>query len=320
MKILILGGSGQTGSYLCDLYTSSGSEVYNASRNASPHPQNQAKFYKIEVDKKFEIRQLLIELNPDLVVNLLSLSSVYECERNPEISLEINTNFVEKCLVAISEVQEIIGSRIEFIQASSSEMYSGNLAGTVINEESELNPVTTYGKHKAMAHEKVMEYNSKCGGARAAILFNHESPRRPPKFVSKKIINGILDIKFGQIETLELGNIGARRDWGYAADYAAGIEILGSQSEHPALVFASGELHSVEAFLIQAAKTIGVANIMDKVTINQDLVRKVENDGLIGDSTKAKNLGWRHTQNFYSLIDLMASEELADRKNQMETR
>ena len=240
MKVLILGGSGQTGSYLCELYAASGHEVFNASRTPSRYSPDSGRFLQIVVDELFDISGLIQKASPDLIINLLSLSSVIECEKNPELSQELNWFFVEKCLKEVARARAYFEREIQFIQASSSEMYSGYVAETVVSENSVLNPATTYGKHKAKAHEAVQEFNSSFGGARAAILFNHESPRRTSKFVSKKIINGLIDIKMGESKKLELGNIATRRDWGFAPDYADGIMILGKNPDVSSLVFASG--------------------------------------------------------------------------------
>ena len=315
LRVLILGGSGQTGSYLCDLYAASGDKVINASRRPSEFSRGEVQFSRILVDEFFDISKLIENSLPDLVINLLSLSSVFECEKNPELSKELNWIFVEKCLKAVQNAREKFGSDIQFVQASSSEMFSGYAAETVINEDSALNPATTYGKHKAQAHEAVLDFNSSYGSARAAILFNHESPRRTSNFVSKKIIKGLIDIKVGKSAKLELGNINSRRDWGFAPDYAQGIMILAENLNCSTLVLASGELHSVEEFVEHAAKTIGVSDIADKIFINQDLIRKVENDGLIGDSTKARMLGWVQSMSFYEMIDHVAGYEIANQED-----
>jgi GDPmannose 4,6-dehydratase len=314
LKVLILGGSGQTGSYLCDLYANSGHEVFNASRTPSRYSRDNVRFLEIVVDEFFDVSGLIEKASPDLVINLLSLSSVSDCERNPGLSQELNWLFVERCLKALRSARDHFGRDIHFVQASSSEMYSGYAAETVINENSMLNPATTYGKHKARAHEAILDFNSSFGGARAAILFNHESPRRDSKFVSKKIINGLVDIQEGKIGKIELGNINTRRDWGFAADYAQGIMILGEKSSVSSLVFASGKLYSVKDFVKHAAKTIGISEINDRIFINQDLIRNVENDGLIGDSTMARTHGWIETLDFHELIGYMAEHEIANRK------
>ncbi len=299
---------------MCELYAASGHEVLNASRSPSAYSRDNARWIQIEVNQFFDFSELIENASPDLVINLLSLSSVIECEKRPEVSQELNWVFVDKCLKAVQRARVHFGRDIHFIQASSSEMFSGCAAETVINENSALNPATMYGKHKAYAHEAILNFNSSFGGARAAILFNHESPRRKSNFVSKKIISGLIDIKMGRSEKLELGNINSRRDWGFAADYAEGMMILGQNFNAPTLVYASGELHSVEDFVKYAAKSIGVPNICEKILINQELIRKVENDGLIGDSTEARKFGWAQTLDFYGMIDHMASHEIANRQ------
>jgi GDPmannose 4,6-dehydratase len=194
-------------------------------------------------------------------------------------------------------------------------MYSGYPAETVVSETTELKPLTTYGEHKTIAHLATLMRNQTDGNAQTVILFNHESPRRPQRFVSQKITKGLVSMKYGNIERLTLGNIHSRRDWGFADDYALGILKLIENQNFDSVILASGELHSVREFIVEGAKFLGIENALKRIEIDPNLLRKKENDGLIGDSSKARHfLEWKQTVNFRELIQLMIDSEIQRRK------
>ena len=262
-----------------------------------------------------EVSDLFHFSSPKIIINLISISSVFSCEENPALSKRVNSDFVDNLLGALGRYQSNVQEPIRFVQASSSEMFSGYEPETVITVNSYLNPKTTYGRHKALAHLATQNYNQKYGNAATAVLFNHESPRRPQNFVSKKIISGLVDIKLGLSENLKLGNMSSRRDWGYAKDYASGILKLSENSFLDNLIFASGQLHSIEDFLVRAADILGIENYQKKIEIDPSLIRKLDNDGIIGDPTKAfETMQWKNSLSFSDLIEVMAAAELEKRK------
>jgi GDPmannose 4,6-dehydratase len=315
MKVLIFGASGQTGSYLSEQFIERGSIVYNLSRTRGSFSPPDSRFIQFDALNENDLLSILMKINPDIVINLLSMSSVYECAKNPELSKMLNCDFVLNVIDAVTKYEQIVGVPLKFLQASSSEMYSGYPAETVVSETTELKPLTTYGEHKTIAHLATLMRNQTDGNAQTVILFNHESPRRPQRFVSQKITKGLVSMKYGNIERLTLGNIHSRRDWGFADDYALGILKLIENQNFDSVILASGELHSVSEFIVEGAKFLGIENALKRIEIDPNLLRKKENDGLIGDSSKARHfLEWKQTVNFRELIQLMIDSEIQRRK------
>lgn len=314
MNVLIFGASGQTGSYLSEQYIAQGANVYNASRTNGLFSPAESRFIHFDALSGSEILTILTQSTPDVVINLLSLSSVFECARNPEMSKQLNADFVLDLIGAIAEYEQINGSPVKFLQASSSEMYSGYPAGSVISEIMEPKPLTTYGIHKTIAHFATLERSRDQKNSQAVVLFNHESPRRSLKFVSRKITNGLVSMKFDKLEQLTLGNINSRRDWGFASDYASGIRKLIENQNLTTIVLASGELHSVSDFFTEGAKYLEIHNPMERIAIDPNLLREKENDGLIGDPSMAKQkLSWARSIEFNDLVRLMIDSELQRR-------
>jgi GDPmannose 4,6-dehydratase len=315
VNVLIFGASGQTGSYLSEHFIAQGSSVYNASRTRGLFTPTDSKFVQFDAFDENDVLALLTKLKPDAVINLLSMSSVYECSKNPEASKHLNTNFVLNLIEEIARYEQNLGLPIKFLQASSSEMYSGYLPETLISESTSLKPLTTYGEHKSIAHFATLERNQTAGNAQAVILFNHESPRRSQGFVSQKITNSLVNMKYGYGEKVVLGNIHSRRDWGYAADYALGIQKLIENQNLESVILASGELHSVSEFILEGAKHLEIEDIVGRIEIDPNLLRKKENDGLIGDPSRAKqHLKWTRTMSFRDLVQLMIDSEAQRRK------
>ena len=312
--MLILGGSGQTGSYLSENYLSKKYRVFNASRTPGKFTKPNVTHVPFDASSEDNLFELVNEVKPNTIINLLSLSSVFACEENPSLSQRINCDFVFKILEILDHYRNKFETSINFVQASSSEMYSAYEANTVISEDSVLNARTIYGIHKSLAHQATLEFNRSNGTAQSAILFNHESPRRPANFVSQKIVKSLVEIKLGLRNKIELGNIETRRDWGYAKDYAEGIVKLTENPQIESLVFASGEIHSIKEFVRIVSEILEIKNYEDIIEINSELKRKNENDGLIGNSNKALETSqWKPSLTFFELIQLMVNHELLSR-------
>jgi GDPmannose 4,6-dehydratase len=312
MNFLVLGASGQTGSYLAQLLeANSNYKVFSASRGLNQifTPKN---FLRLEPELNLsKLAQLIQACDADVVINLISLSSVFECERDPVTSKNLNFVLVKDLSIAVLRAQNLLSKPVLLFQCSSSEMYSNLPSHSIISEETALNPGTVYGKHKALALDYL---RSKCIGNpdfiyASGILFNHESPRRSSNFVSKKIINGVRDISMGRLDFLELGDISVERDWSYAPDFAKGIASLTQARVTGEFVFASGELHSIDEFCERAFKFFGIDDYKRFVRINADFLRKNNNNGLIGDASKLRrSLDWSPTVDFTGLVKIMATE------------
>jgi len=312
MNLLILGASGQTGSYLAEILEKDLENiVFSASRNPNPFfvPKN---FIPMNSDLTIRnMSKIINEVKADAVINMISLSSVFECELSPNLSEAINRNFVEDLTKAVLESQEKLNQQILFFQCSSSEMYSNLEPYSLISEDTQLNPGTLYGKHKAEALEFLRNTSSSKPELLYAtgIFFNHESPRRSSNFVSKKIASRVREISEGRSQTLELGDISVQRDWSYAPDFAQGVADLVNLRRNGEFVFASGELHSIDEFCELSFRFFGIDNYKDLVHCNPDFIRKNNNNGLIGDSSKLRNeIQWQPRVEFAELVRIMCSD------------
>ena len=305
MKTLILGSSGQTGSYLGPLILDSGHEVVGASRHLAADTSSGFKHLSLDIRDTGKFKSMIEAENPDAVVNLSSMSSVSECAAQPTLSEEINFLAVVNLTKIIKAHQDVAEKAIHFIQASSSEMYAGLGSDVLINEYSKLAPLSVYGRHKAMAHEYL---DSIATGIpiTQAILFNHESSRRPEKFVSQKIIKNVVELYLGKITQVPFGNMKTRRDWSFAGDIAQALSEILKLSSTGSFVIGSGVLHSVEDFFLKACNLMGIPNGLDFTHQDSTLIRKVENDGLIADTTKARaKLKWEPKFQFGEIVHEM---------------
>lgn len=318
MKVLIFGSSGQTGSYLVQKLLEEGNHVIGVARRKFPYALfNEELFTEIVLDPtEKEVLERIIDFTDfDAVVNFLSLSSVAECEKNSEVSKRINFEFAASLFNFVSKKSRKTNTPIRIIQASSSEMYGGYPSGTLIDETLSLNPISTYGKHKSLAHlhlEQVKVENELIS-ASSLILFNHESPRRDSRFVTKKIIDTIYEISKGMETTLHLGDIEVKRDWGYAADFAIGIAEVLSSSSNLNFVIATGSLHSVKDFCDETFENFGIPVEKRIIVCEKSLMRSRNNNGLAGSTDLiGKELNWRPKVGFQELVRILASSKLGE--------
>lgn len=290
-------------------------EVIGVARGGSPYSFSHSELYSThtaDLSKIEDFESILLKTRPNVIVNLASLSSVSACERDPELSKKLNLDNVIKLADAITKYDDIEGKPHQFIQASSSEMYASNSEAMRINEKSILAPKSIYGIHKAEAHEYIqkMKLAKPESKMQCAILFNHESPRRGNRFVSRKIVNSIYRISIGQQKLLELGNVYAERDWGYALDFAQAIYLLSKEFGSEDYVISTGETHSIKEFYERTFEVFGINDFSHLVSIDESLIRPIENTGLSGDNTKIfQNLGWSPNVYFHELIFILAEAE-----------
>lgn len=316
-KALITGITGQDGSYLAELLLQKGYKVYGLKRRtSSPNIDN---IKKIEKEIEFvsgDLRDLasLSEAvkvaNPDEVYNLAAQSFVGDSWTQPIYTAEVTGLGVTNMLEAI----RINKPNARFYQASSSEMF-GKVLETPQKETTPFYPRSPYGVAKVFGHWMTVNYRESYGVyACSGILFNHESPRRGIEFVTRKITDAVAKIKLGLQDKLYLGNIEAKRDWGYAGDYVEAMWLMLQQKKPDDYVIATGETHSVKEFLDIAFKYVGL-NWQDYVVIDPKFTRPAEVDLLLGNASKAnKNLGWNPKVSFEELIILMVNHDLL--KNQ----
>jgi GDPmannose 4,6-dehydratase len=315
-KAFITGITGQDGSYLAEILLEKDYEVYGMVRRSSSFNTARVDHIFGDIELVFGdladasvLNQLVRTIRPDEVYNLGAQSHVRVSFDVPEYTADVGALGTLRLLDAIRE--EGVGCR--FYQASSSEMF-GEVSEAPQREETPFHPRSPYGVAKVFAYWITRNYREAYGMyAVNGILFNHESPRRGPTFVTRKITRAVGAILRGEQEDLKLGNLEAKRDWGYARDYMDGAWRM-LQAEKPEdFVLATNETHTVEEFLEQAFTYAGL-DWRDYVKIDPHYFRPAEVDLLIGDYSKAKEkLGWEPTVRFEELVRMMVD---ADRERQ----
>ena len=312
-KALITGVTGQDGSYLADFLLEQGYDVYGMVRRASTenferieHLEGMIHLHQADLLDQLSLIELIKEIKPDEIYNLAAQSFVPTSWVQPVLTGEFTALGVTRMLEAI----RLMDGGIRFYQASSSEMF-GKVQEIPQKEDTPFYPRSPYGVAKVYGHFITVNYRESynlfaCSG----ILFNHESPRRGKEFVTRKVTDGVAKIKCGLAKELRLGNLEAKRDWGYAGDYVRAMWMMLQQDSAEDYVIATGEQHSVQDLVEIAFDCVGL-NWEDFVITDPDLLRPAEVDTLIGDSTKAKEkLGWVPKVTFKELIEMMVEEDL----------
>lgn len=317
---LITGINGMDGSHLADFLLEKGYEVFGVERRSSTknrknteHLEKYEHFHFITADltDQNSLYRALKKSNPDEVYNLAAQSFVGASWDIPIQTSLVNGLGVANFLEAIREYENDTKRKVKFYQASTSEMF-GNNGGGYANEETPFYPRSPYGVSKLYAYWMVKNYRESHGlFACSGILFNHESERRGIEFVTRKITDAVARIKLGLQDTISLGNIEAKRDWGYAPDYVEGMWLMLQQEEPDDYVLATEQNHSIKDFLKIAFDEVGIDNWDEYIVIDPQFYRPAEVDILIGDSSKAKDkLGWKCRTSFEELVRLMVRNDL----------
>ena len=312
-RALITGITGQDGSYLAEFLLDKGYEVFGVVRSTSlgtferiEHLLPRLDLIEGDMQDDGSLMRALKYSHPDEVYHLAAHSFVHRSFGQPVFTADVTGVGVARILEAIRETD----LSIRFYQASSSEMY-GNTPESPQNEDTLLVPASPYAVSKVFGHLLTQNYRTAYGMfASSGILFNHESPRRGLHFVTRKVTDGVARISLGLSDGLELGNLEARRDWGYAGDYVEAMWLMLQQDAPDDFVIATGTNHSVRELCEFA---FGVANLdyRDHVTVNEANLRPSDVESLIGDASKAKRkLGWEPTTDFESLIRMMVEADL----------
>ncbi|MBV9607029.1 MAG: GDP-mannose 4,6-dehydratase [Solirubrobacterales bacterium] len=318
-RALITGITGQDGSYLAELLLERGYEVHGLVRRSSSehferieHLRHRIRLHQADLLDQRSLFDALREARPTEIYNLAAMSFVAVSWIQPTLTAEFTGVGVTRMLEAVRDACP----EARFYQASSSEMF-GNVREVPQNELTAFYPRSPYGVAKAYGHFITVNYRESYDlHATSGILFNHESPRRGLEFVTRKITSHAAAIRLGLVDQLELGNLDAERDWGYARDYVQAMWMMLQQPEPQDYVIATGVAHSVRDCLEIAFDHAGV-EIDGHVVINDALKRPAEVDHLIGDASKAKrDLGWEPATSFEELIRLMvdADYELLSRE------
>jgi GDPmannose 4,6-dehydratase len=311
---LITGITGQDGSYLAEVLLEQGYRVVGMTRRSSTvtneriaHLVDQIDIVQGDLLDQNSLAQALRETQPNEVYNLAAQSFVPTSWNQPVLTGEFTGLGVTRLLEAIRQVDPAI----RFYQASSSEMF-GKVTETPQHELTRLHPRSPYGVAKVYGHWITLNYRESYDlYAVSGILFNHESPRRGLEFVTRKITDGVARIKLGLSDHLSLGNLDARRDWGFAKDYVRAMWLMLQQEAPDDYVIATGTAHSVRDFCAAAFSHVGL-NYEDHVTVDPAMVRPAEVDMLVGDPSKARRqLGWEPTVSFEALVEMMVDADLA---------
>ncbi len=322
-KALITGITGQDGAYLTELLLSKGYEVHGIIRRAStfntdridhlyrdPHDREARLFLHYgDLTDGTSLRRILEKVQPNEVYNLGAQSHVKVSFEQPEYTADVVATGTLRLLEALRDYMKVSGQEVRIYQAGSSEMFGASPPPQ--SEKTPFHPRSPYAVAKVAAHWYAVNYREAygmfiCNG----ILFNHESPRRGETFVTRKITRAVGRIKLGLQQKLYLGNLDARRDWGFAGDYVEAMWLMLQQPLPDDYVIATGESHSVREFLEEAFGYAGL-DWQDFVEIDPRYFRPAEVDHLLGDATKARTrLGWRPRVGFQELVRLMVDHDL----------
>lgn len=320
-KAFITGITGQDGSYLAELLLKKGYEVHGLVRRSSSYiiGSHEGMLYDEQAGNEdlhlhygdlsdfSSISRILSKIKPDEVYNLAAMSDVRVSFDIPEYTSDVSG---VGALRVIEAVRQTGKHNTKIYQASTSELY-GKVLETPQNEETPFNPRSPYAVSKQFAYWMGKNYRDAYGMfVSNGILFNHESPRRGPNFVTRKISRGVAEIVHGKRKKIYLGNIEAKRDWGYAPEYVEGMWKILQHDIPDDFVFATGETHSVREFLEEAFSLVGLP-WKEYVEFKEELLRPGEVDLLVGDASKAKReLGWEAETKFKGLVKILVDADL----------
>jgi len=318
-RALITGVTGQDGLYLSELLLSKGYEVFGLVRG-----QNNPKV-ELMTEQLPDVRLLTGDLTdlsslmraleasrPDEVYNLGAISFVAYSWENAHTTTEVTAKGLLNMLEAVRLHSNRTGVPIRFYQASSSEMF-GKVQEVPQRESTLLWPRSPYGVAKVFGHYMTINYRESYGmHASSGILFNHESPRRGPEFVTRKISISVARIALGLQDEIRLGNLDAKRDWGFAGDYVHAMWLMLQQDTADDYVISTGKTHSIHEFLDIAFARVGIDDWSDRVVQDPAFFRPAEVDLLVGDAAKAATeLGWQPQVEFRELVEMMVDADLA---------
>ncbi|WP_328810734.1 GDP-mannose 4,6-dehydratase [Rhodococcus sp. NBC_00294] len=319
-RALITGITGQDGMYLAELLHEKGYDVFGLVAG-----QNNPKADLLRVTHPYveiisgnlldlvSLIRAVAHAKPDEVYNLGAISFVAYSWENARLTSDVTGGGVLNILEAVRFFQDSSGRDVRFYQASSSEMF-GKVQEVPQTEKTLLWPRSPYGVAKVYGHYMTINYRESYGmHASSGVLFNHESPRRGPEFVTRKVSQAVARITLGLQDQIALGNLDAKRDWGFAGDYVEAMWLMLQHDHADDYVISTGETHSIRELLDIAFDEIGISDWSERVHIDPAFMRPAEVDELIGDSTKAREtLGWRPKVGFDELVRMMVRHDVDD--------
>lgn len=312
---LVTGVNGQDGSYLAERLLSEGSEVHaiSLSGERGPHCPAGVVLHKADLTDVSLVRGLAFDLAPDEVYNLAAVSSVAESWHSPDRTSAVNGTGAVALMETAYLLQERSGRPVRLVQASSAEIF-GDPEHTPQDESTPIRPVNPYGAAKAYAHLMVDVYRRRDVHAVSLVLYNHESPRRGRQFVTRKITSTVAAIAQGRADRLVLGNLDARRDWGWAPDYVDAM-VRAARADRPAdYVVATGIGHSVREFVDAAFRRVGIPEWAALVHTDPAFQRPLDPPEQTGDATRARTeLAWAPSRSFDEIVSAMVDADLGNR-------
>ena len=321
-RALVTGITGQDGLYLAELLLSKDYEVYGLMRGQN-NPKRalleelvpDVKILTGDLTDMSSLIRALGAAQPDEFYNLGAISFVAYSWENAALTTEVTGTGVLNALEAVRLHEAATGKQVRFYQASSSEMF-GKVQAVPQNEDTLLWPRSPYGVAKVYGHYMTINYRESYGmHASSGVLFNHESPRRGPEFVTRKVTRAVARISLGLQDELVLGNLDAKRDWGFAGDYVEAMWLMLQQDEADDYVISTGETHTIQTLLDHAFAAVGIQDWSGYVRQDPAFMRPAEVDLLVGDSTKAREkLGWVPKVDFAQLVTMMVESDVAEQK------
>ncbi len=318
MRALVTGITGQDGWYLTEHLLGQGVQVHGLVHDGDPAGAGvarawpQVQLHAGDLADGDRLGRLVQEVEPDEIYNLAGISSVAFSWQHPALTGLLSGQAPVVLLEAALALQERLGRRVSLVQASSAEIF-GEATQAPQTETTPIQPVSPYGAAKAYAHHMVGVFRSHGLAASSCILFNHESPRRPTTFVTRKITAAAAEIGRRGQGTIRLGNLEARRDWGWAPDYVDALVRAARHQDAADYVIATGQTHSVADFAEAALRRAGVGDDWQQhVEVDQALLRPRDAPVLVGDAARARDeLGWRPTVEFAEIVGRMVDHDLA---------
>lgn len=319
---LVTGATGQDGSYLCEDLAGAGHEVHALVRwgpDGQPDPGLDDLMRRVpgvvvhagDLADAQSVGRVVAEVAPGEVYNLAGISSVAYSWQHPVATGIVSGVAAASVLHAAWSLQESTGKAVRVLQASSSEIFGAAL-GSPQDESTPIRPTSPYGAAKAYAHHMVDVYRARDLHATAVILYNHESPRRPPTFVTRKITQGVARVAAGLDDHLALGNLDVSRDWGWAPDYVRAMAAALRCARPEDFVIATGSAHSVADFVRVAFARVGIEDWRSHVRIDSAFARPVDAMVQLGDASKARRmLGWEQTKSFEEIVHAMVDHDVA---------
>lgn len=310
-RAFVTGVGGQDGGYLAEALLARDVEVHALRRGPATALPDGVVDHPGDVTDIDATRRLLLELAPDEVYNLAAVSSVAQSWEWPDLAALVNGTAAVALLESAHQLQERTGRRVRFVQASSAEIF-GHPASSPQDEQTPVRPVNPYGAAKAYAHLMAGVYRTRGLHVSSLVLYNHESPRRPPRFVTRKITSTVAAIAQGRADRLVLGNLDTRRDWGWAPDYVAAMTTAATADEADDYVVATGHGRTVRDFVAAAFQAAGLDDWEGLVEVDHTLARPTDPAELVGDAGKARRaLGWAPSTTFDQVVRAMVEADLA---------